>query len=330
MACRAAARAASRREALKALRRTHNKAIRKSKPAANLTCLKLAAELAKFLPKPSTFTGAASANFRSWKQEVETYLNALSLPPNTEVAVVKSLLRAEALNWWTLKQQHMSRNNEPLPESWSDMVKLLNTRFDHSNPELQAMNQLQVLKQGTMNVHAYIKAFEGCYVHISDYTEKDKIFRFLWGLNPDEKKRFSVNPNTNQRWATFDALVGYITSFVSDAAAAPGHVGALLGESKPPRRQLVAVRQNRRPAAQPTGPRTKYGSPSKVTTYENASGAPVTRNNHIRSFCHEKGLCLGCYGTGHRVAQCTEAVKGGAPEGYKAPANGNGRNGQKR
>jgi hypothetical protein len=77
------------------------------------------------------------------------------------------------------------------------MVNLLNVRFDHANPELQAMNQLQVLKQGNMNVHAYIKAFEGCYVHITEYTEKDKIFRFLWGLNPEEKKRFSVNPSTN-------------------------------------------------------------------------------------------------------------------------------------
>jgi hypothetical protein len=61
------------------------------------------------------------------------------------VAVVKGLLRAEALNWWTLKQQHLSKNNEPLPASWSDMVKHLNTRFDHANPELQALNQLQVL-----------------------------------------------------------------------------------------------------------------------------------------------------------------------------------------
>lgn len=321
MARRAAARAASRRQALKGLQRTHNRAISKSKPAAHLNSLKLAAELAKFLPKPSTFSGAPTANFRSWKQEVETYLHALDLPPITEVAVVKSLLRAEALNWWTLKQQHLSRNNEPLPESWSGMVTLLNARFDHANPELQAMNQLQVLKQGSMSVHAYIKAFESCYVHISEYTEKDKIFRFLWGLNADEKKRFSVNPNTNQRWETFDALVAYITSFVSDTPATPGHAGTLLGDvTKPARRQLNAVRQNRRAAARPNpGPRTKYGSPQKVSTYTNANGNPVTRNNHIRSFCHVKGLCLGCYGQGHQVANCTEPVKGGAPDGYRAP-----------
>ena len=317
---RMAARAASRRHTVHELRAVNKHAIRKSKPAANLTSLKLAAELAKFLPKPSTFSGAASANFRSWKQEVETYLNALSLPPITEVAVVKGLLRAEALNWWTLKQQHLSKNNEPLPASWSDMVKHLNTRFDHANPELQALNQLQVLKQGSLSVHAYIKAFEGCYVHISDYTETDKIFRFLWGLNPEEKKRFSVNPNTNQRWSTFDSLVSYITSFVSDATTSPGHAGTLLGEVKPPRRQLTAVRNNRRPAGRPNNnPRTKYGSPAKVSTYTNAKGAPVTRNHHVRSYCHERGLCLGCYGTGHRVADCTEPVKGGAPEGYKPP-----------
>jgi hypothetical protein len=103
-------------------------------------------------------------------------------------------------------------------------------------------------------------------------------------------------------------------------------IRTLLGEVKPPRRQLTAVRQNRRPAGRPNNnnPRTKYGSPAQVSTYTNAKGAPVTRNHHLRSYCHVRKLCLGCYGTGHLVANCTEPVKGGAPEGYMPP-NGNKR-----
>ena len=86
-----------------------------------------------------------------------------------------------------------------------------------------------------------------------------------------------------------------------------------------PRPSLATHMQRPLAVLRPYRYSTKYGSPAKVSTYTNAKGAPVTRNNHVRSYCHERGLCLGCYGTGHRVADCTEPVKGGAPEGYMPP-----------
>jgi hypothetical protein len=66
----------------------------------------------------------------------------------------------------------------------------------------------------------------------------------------------------------------------------------------------------------------KFGSVNQSASYTNANGESVTRNKHIRSYCHnqERPLCLGCYQPGHFVRDCTSPVANGTPEGYKAPA----------
>ena len=66
----------------------------------------------------------------------------------------------------------------------------------------------------------------------------------------------------------------------------------------------------------------KFGSVNQSASYTNVNGESVTRNKHIRSYCHnqERPLCLGCYQPGHFVRDCTSPVANGHPEGYKAPA----------
>ena len=67
-----------------------------------------------------------------------------------------------------------------------------------------------------MTVHQYLREFEACYAHILDYEERDKIFRFLFGLRPEWRAKFQLNPAIGSMWQSFDALVAYISSYIAD------------------------------------------------------------------------------------------------------------------
>jgi len=58
------------------------------------------------------------------------------------------------------------------------------------------------------------------------------------------------------------------------------------------------------------------------TEYTNANGETVKRSKAIKTWCHRQTpkRCLGCYQPGHWVAECTNAVARGAPQGYVASA----------
>jgi hypothetical protein len=198
------------------------------------------------------------------------------------------------------------------------MLTLLNARFDHLNPEMAARNKLQNLRQGSLSVHAYLKEFEGCYAHIPVVDEKDKIFRFMFGLNAHLRDKFAVNPTTHRMWESFTALVAYITNFVSDTPAAPGaiadkipastHTGGTPANLKAKGGINKANNKKRGMSAEKGA---KFAKP--VT---NKNNRPVTRTNAVKAFCMQHKLCLGCYGAGHFVANCEKAPVGGLPPGF--------------
>lgn len=296
--------------------------------------LKAANELAKLLSKPSQFTGSGS--YVEWRTEVETYLQALQLPDSVQVTVAVGLLKGPALTWW---KQHLTQ--KPKPISWDEMVTALNERFDHLNPELQARQKLQTLKQGNMSVHAYIKEFEGCIAHIPDLTEKDKVFRFLWGMRPTLKSKFAVDPTTHRMWVLFTDLIGYVTAYVADAAADADFINGLLdqaqefrdakgsggsngsggsGGSKGHLKAKGGVHKKHGNGGKNANGNSgnKAGSSSPNKTFVNGKGLNVTRSKAVISYCHAKKLCISCYKPGHMVAACTENPVSGVPTGYTA------------
>ena len=288
-----------------------------SQPAStsDLQRLKTAAELAKFLPKPSAFAGSDRQNYIDWKVEVRTYLAALDLPGKQEVAVVTGLLKGTALKWWCLREKHLVAKVQPMPGSAHDVLEHLDERFDHTNPELAARDALATLRQGSRSVHEYIKAFDDYYSHLTTWDEADKVHKFLFGLNDRNKERFAVNPNTNRRWQNYEGLVAYISSFVADNPLPANSSGTLLGD-KPKynrfqrnRPKLNAIGGVHKKSAQKNMfefkiDNTKMGNPAKVFTVTGPKGQSAERTGFTKSWCILHKRCMLCYKAGHVAAEC--------------------------
>jgi hypothetical protein len=279
--------------------------------------LKAAEQLMKFLPKPMQFDGVNK--FTEFRSQMQMYLSSVKLPARFEAPVAVAYLTGTALQWWTQLQP-----TTPMPASWEALLTLMNSRFDHLNPEMSARNKLQSLKQGTLSVHEYLKEFESCYAHIPAVDEKDKVFRFTFGLNSNFKDRFSVNPATHRVWESFAALVAYITNFVADAPPATGAITDAVRD-KPAngsshtngsKGNLKAKGGVNKAQKKRTMSADKAAKPAKTMT--NKNNEPVTRSNAVKSFCMKEKLCLGCYKTGHLVADCTTKPVSGIPKGFSA------------
>jgi hypothetical protein len=323
-----------------------------------------AIDMSKVINRPSTYDGM-SGKFHEWKNEIQIYLRVMNFPKEQEAYVVQSYLRGTALTWWLQKAIKLETDELKVPQTWAEFMPYLDERFEHRNPELAARDKLMGLRQGILSLHQYLKEFEGCYAYIPRWEEADKIHRFIFGLKPFYRSKFCVDPATHQWWTSFDSLVAYISSYVSDDVSPPdvledatqnlkkaiglnnpkltqttgrggggnGHGGGKSRWNK--NRQLNAVLGKLNGSGNLTAAdravlnqvlkgrvSKKFGSVGKSVNYQNANGEAVTRNKHVRSYCHTQNpqLCLGCYQTGHYVKDCTNAVAAGNPPGYKAPA----------
>jgi hypothetical protein len=242
---------------------------------------------------------------------------------------------------------------QSVPTSWEQLLPLLNERFEHRNPELAARDKLMTLRQGSMTLQQFLKEFEACYAYIPRWDEADKIHRFMYGLKPYNKAKFCVDPATHSWWTSFDQMVSYITSYMSDdmshtdslmqAASTYGGIASQIGgdeeavtrqknkgwtkkgpSGKNFHRQLAKV-LNAAYGVAKGGVKKPKGRPyaaGAARSWTNASGQVIPRRDPaVTRHCHltKPPLCLGCYQPGHQVAACTHPVATGVPAGYIAP-----------
>lgn len=316
----------------------HNGALHTSRPVIDLT---------KVVNKPGAFDGTTAGRFHDWKNEVQMYLRVMNFPKHQEAGIVQSYLKGTALAWYIQKIEKLEASGLHVPTSWHEMLPLLNERFEHRNPELAARDKLMNLRQGSMTALQYLKEFEGCYAYIPRWDEADKIHRFLFGLRNHLRAKFCVDPATHTSWTSFDALVSYITSFMSDDMS--HSVDVIEDIAKQGREAFGGSKKSAVPHSKPKHPSRwtvkklqslKKGEMSKVLhilngggvqktqpkrqgstkSYSNGNGEPVTRDHRVVRYCHMQSpqLCMGCYKPGHQVAQCTEPVAKGVPEGYSS------------
>lgn len=285
--------------------------------------------MSKIINRPGTFDGT-SARFHAWQNELEVYMAAIELADSKGAALAQSYLRGTALEWWVQKARRMEALKQPLPSTWKDFLPLLRERFEHRNPELAARERLSSIRQGSRSLHHYLKEFESLYAYLPEWSEADKIHRFVHGLQPSLKAKFCVDPATHQWWTSFDKLVAYISAFIADdvALVSPADLMTEILENQQPEQAFIRGGRRHR------GPRGGRGSGGGRATlshihkggrgqtalckYQNGRNPAdtVTRTKDIRSFCHHKNLCLCCFQPGHKVAECTQKPVSGSPEGY--------------
>ena len=289
--------------------------------------------MSKIINRPGTFDGT-SARFHAWRNELEVYMAAIELADSKGAALAQSYLRGTALEWWVQKARRMEALMQPLPSTWKEFLPLLRERFEHRNPELAARERLSSIRQGSRSLHHYLKEFESLYAYLPEWSEADKIHRFVHGLQPGLKAKFCVDPATHQWWTSFDKLVAYISAFIADdvALVSPADLMAEMVEHQNQQPEPAFNLANLpRGGRRPRGPRGGRGGRATLShihkggrgqtalcKYQNGRDPAntVTRTKDIRSFCHHKNLCLCCFQPGHKVAECTQKPVSGSPEGY--------------
>ena len=300
-------------------------------PSGDIAKMRAAEQRLKFLNKPPDFDG--TGNFVEWRDKMDHFMTVLNLPSSEEVSVATSYLRGGALSWWKTEykrqQQDMYASE---PEDWSDLLNLLNARYDHLNPVLAARTKLETLKQGSMSLQQYLTEFESCYAHIPNADEEDKSFRFTFHMRPDLQQRFAVNPLTQRRWDNWPSMVTYLSAYLSDAACAEvrrevqkgfnGGGSSSAGNGGGNNPGLKAKGGVRKPGKGPK-PNNGNGNPkgpgktlTTPTTRDMANGQ-VTRPWNEWGYCLANNLCFGCYKKDtHQVKQCPGPKANGTPPGY--------------
>jgi hypothetical protein len=306
-------------------------------------------DLTKVINKPALFNG--SNNLRDWVMEMAQYLDLVCWDPDLAVGIATQFLRGEAMQWWSLKRQELTRAGVPIPRDWEGFKQHLFMRFDHKNPEAAARDKLQTLRQGKMTVMRYLKEFEGCYAHIPEYSESDRIHRFVFGLN-GPYKHLGVDPSTKRHWTSWDSMVGFLTAYISAVAPTELLQEVLKGGSdsppaeaepswatvagKKPHRQQQGQQgnkgqqqhrnqqQQRRQGQQRTKGQQRQGDP--LVTWTNGAGNTLVRRRSEITHCMKNHTCINCFqeipqgDRSHTAATCKKAVKQGHPPGYEAPS----------
>jgi hypothetical protein len=196
-------------------------------------------------PKPPVFSGRnREPSPQNWTHQVETYLRASNVDLTAAVSVTYAagFLADSALTWYRLHLADVARGVALEFVDWEAFKSALTTRFTPISPERTARQRLTTLRQGR-SARAYAQEFNLCMIELPEMGEKDRIYRFLEGLQPEIRIHVELkNPKTLAEaieWAIqTDSLVWQIkkgpkligrTPFREITAQETGHVPMELG-----------------------------------------------------------------------------------------------------
>lgn len=306
-------------------------------------------QLATMVQKPEQFSGSITGKsvqrIRDWLDVMSHYLSLLMVPSSDAVGVAVAFLRGAALRHW-LHVAPLLKHEQPPRDasSWETFKQVMLARFDHVDPEHHARVRLDSLKQGKHSLAWFVRKFDEYIGYLPDMGEKDKVHRFLGGLNPNLARLCWINPTTGRQWDAYSPLAAHAVAIATAAGMRElledsGGSSSDDGARRAPERrwQRVQHRRNvrsvlrdgqRRPGGGPPngrggGPDRARGARGAPTThaYTNAGGARFTRTTRVKNFCFTNRLCLCCYrpgGRDHQASTCTAAPAPGDPPGLPA------------
>jgi uncharacterized membrane protein YgcG len=277
------------------------------------------------MSKPPTYEGkgagvnSSQSSARDWIAIMRRYTKIAGLTDELAVAFAATYLRGEAARHW-------DRHCATIEPTLDAFFECLEKRFDGKQTETEARRKLLHLKQQNKlaSLTRYIAEFDRLLTFITDMSDKDKIFQFMEGLTSNAvKQHLSSDPATGKPYLTFDAL--------HDAAE---NVAAVLQDAMSgyvPQ----ASQERKRGSSSGGGGGSKGGSssggggntqPSKKaktapqlpTTVTGSDKKTVQRGDAVIKECKSRGLCLRCFGQGHRARDCSNDVA----EGHPPPAKG--------
>lgn len=315
----------------------------------SLPAEKIAMHTARTSPKPATFGGNSGTDIRQWFLHVQQYVFSVFWLASQLVPGAVALLTGDAALWWALEQGEL-RQRGLNPQDWWVFADALFTRWHYINSEATAMTKLKSFSQGNRPIEVYLREFSSLASQVSDYSDKQKCFDFLYGCSPEWRDKLNVNPlNPTQTWTKFSELSAYViavaatssrrprTGIVHDAAQASLHntQGGGVGKKKGAAGFLAAAQRGAAlggsgrgaggsggagtsgsGGAGPSNAAAGGGGTPEQKPYENAKKQRFYRTRAVREFCMSRKLCLCCYEDTHIMRLCTNPPKKSNPPGF--------------
>lgn len=291
-------------------------------------------QLIAAMAKPRVFDGKNTSvhqgrgSVRDWLASVKRYASSAGFSDAETVSLAASFLQDDAARTWDLRVSVLEK--QQISISMEDFCACMVQRFEPATAEATARTALDALKQKGRHFRltAYLAEFERLCTYVPDMTAGDKVHRFTAGLVTDAYKRhLAVDPKTHTRYTSFDELRCAAESL---AAAAPdllkaadegfGNLKGLLKGSGVTGWQKAGSKRGSpgtpaAPGAGSSGSSKKPKGSASSLPWEEKKAIMASRSVADQAVCKKRGLCLVCFGKGHRAAECTasKAATGSPP-----------------
>jgi hypothetical protein len=187
-------------------------------------------------------------------------------------------------------------------QDWDVFAKTLELAFGHQNPEQNARDKLDVLKQ-TGSVEDFANKFQSLVAEIVaiPLSEGDLLQKFGNGLKPDIQIVASIDPVTGARWINLQKFISFACA--TNASRAQANKGkqandkSKQGKSSSSGASYKDKLKGKRPNEPP-------GQPAKK-----AKPAQEKQKSEQKAKDWEHKSCFICHKEGHRAKECPDRPK---------------------
>ncbi|KAG6506195.1 hypothetical protein ZIOFF_031513 [Zingiber officinale] len=136
------------------------------------------------VPEPKSFGGTRSAKeLENFLWDKEQYFVAAKVPKIEKVTIASMYLIGDAKLWWRTRMVDDVNAGRQKIDTWDRLKKEMKDQFLQGNTSWIARDGLKRLKQGG-SVRDYVKEFSFLMQDIQNMTEEDKLYNFLYCLQP--------------------------------------------------------------------------------------------------------------------------------------------------
>ncbi|KAG6517981.1 hypothetical protein ZIOFF_021381 [Zingiber officinale] len=136
------------------------------------------------VPEPKSFGGTRSAKeLENFLWDMEQYFVAAKVPETEKVTISSMYLIGDAKLWWRTRMVDDANAGRQKIDTWDRLKKEMKDKFLPGNTSWIARDGLKRLKQSG-SVRDYVKEFSSLMLDIQNMSEEDKLYNFMYGLQP--------------------------------------------------------------------------------------------------------------------------------------------------
>ena len=175
----------------------------KTKPGSSFQGIKLKPT------DPPKYAGGNKDVVKDWLATMAQWLGSGSCVPEQRVPLAQNFLTGGVASLWRAKSAALQAQGVDI-QDWDVFTGTLKQAFGHQDPEQNARDKLDVLKQ-TGSVEDSANKFQSLMAEIVAMppSEGDLLQKFRNGLKPDIQMAASFDPVTGTRWMNLQKFISF-------------------------------------------------------------------------------------------------------------------------